>query len=207
MIKLIVNAGAYVLEFSDTDLDEISSHLEKCKEKLPGFSLENYGGKGGKSEFKTSVAGKEDMVRWMRAQLPEHHSLWHIEGHSGFAKPRPLLNRMVKAGDIVLAQTAYVDLKSGNTRYMDACYLPGDELPEPWAQSGAEDCEIVLAWIEMNPAYVPKNVEKNCGVPPKQAYKALNHLLHSKQVIVKKDPKDGKGRVYLAQDLSEQTET
>lgn len=204
MFKVSVNRGGYVFECSDDDAlachDKLAK-IVKIFEESTAFSLKNYSENPANSKSEktgqTVVASKQDMIDWIRAQ-PEHHSKSWIAKNGPFSNAARLLTQMERAGDVVAAHTTYAP-GPGRVSYMQAYYLPGDTLPEPWDKTPKEDQDIVLAWVSNNQKYASKYVERNCGVPTLLAERALTVLILAKKVIVKKDPKDGKGRVFLAE--------
>ena len=201
MFKVSVNRGGYVFESSDEDAltchDKLAKIVEIFEESKV-FSLKNYSENpanfNSEKVKQNNVASKQDMIDWLRAQ-PEHHSKSWIAKNGPFSNAVRLLTQMERAGDVVLAQTTY-EPGPGRVGYMQAYYLPGDLVPEQWDKSPDENQEILLEWLSNNQTYVPRYIERNCGIPELIAQRTLTALIVSKRVIVKLDAK-GKGRVYL----------
>lgn len=210
MAKIRITAGAFSCDVSGDDFEkmrlEIGEFIREF-EKMPGFELPGKKSKSKKSQKsvenysqKTEICNPEMLTTWLQAVEGNHAEEW-ISKHCPYPNAIRILRAMVRRGEIVKAETPYTK-SNGNTGYMQAHYLAGENIPKPWPDTDpAVDDRILLTWLFDNPGYTPNFVEKNCGVPPKFAKKALTRLIVSKKVVVRKSMGDGKGRVHVVQTL------
>ena len=204
MISVKITAGIYSCEISGEDFLEIREESEKFLaefSEMPGFENNCKPSKSRKRANPVESAGKsgeicdsEMLLEWLQSQPSRYSRSW-IEKRAPFPNADKVLRVMARNGEVRTAETPY-ERSNGHIGYMDAYYMVGDTLPEPWpATDPAIDDGILLNWLETNVAYRPTFVENNCGIPPRYAKKSLNRLIVAKTAHVRKG-KDGKGRVY-----------